>query len=71
MRRIGMFSAALALALVAGMSFNAMASWQGTFYYYENGALVGKLTGGCGAADGFSGRKTDDWKFVQGCQSES
>lgn len=75
MRRIGLFSAVFALALAGGMSFSAMANWQGTWYYYNaEGAQIGKWTAGCGAADGRTGNTTHsnpNKRFVQGCQSES
>jgi|GEM_PF-1179270 len=75
MRRIGLFSAVLAVVLAGGMSFSAMANWQGTWYYYNaEGAQIGKWTAGCGAADGRWGDTThsnSNKRFVQGCQSES
>ncbi len=73
MRRIGLFAAVFAVALAGGVSFSAAAnSWQGTWYYYnEEGALVGKWTAGCGAADVRWGETTANRHFVQGCQVES
>ncbi len=72
MRRTRKFAVALSLALIALASFNAAASWQGTFLYYdEEGVLVGSWTGGCGAADGRWGITTNNKVFIQGCRSES
>lgn len=70
--RIRNFAVALLLALPAAASFNASASWQGTWHYYdEEGVLVGSWTAGCGAADGRWGVETDNKTFIQGCRSES
>ncbi|WP_057919018.1 DUF6289 family protein [Lysobacter antibioticus] len=73
MRRIGLFAAVMAVAMVGGVSFNALAyNWQGTWYYYDaEGAQVGKWTAGCGAADGRWGQTTENKRFVQGCAAES
>ena len=57
MRRIGLFCAVFAVALAGTMSFAALAnSWQGTWIYYnDQGEQIGRLTAGCGAADGRPG----------------
>ncbi|MBT2748187.1 MULTISPECIES: DUF6289 family protein [unclassified Lysobacter] len=74
MRRIGLFAAVFAVALVGSVSFSAGAnSWQGTWYYYNaEGAQIGKWTAGCGAADGRWGDTSGSNKsFSQGCAVES
>ena len=72
MRRIRIFAMAVLVGLLAVVSFNAMASWQGTWLYYdEEGALVGSWTAGCGADDGRWGIATANKVFIQGCRSES
>lgn len=72
MRRIRFFTVAVLLGLLASASFTASASWQGTWYYYdEEGALVGSWTAGCGDADGRWGETTDNKVFIQGCHSDS
>lgn len=66
------FAMTVLLGLLAAASFNVMASWQGTWLYYdEEGVLVGSWTAGCGAADGRWGVATDNKVFIQGCASES
>ncbi|MEH6420904.1 hypothetical protein [Pseudomonas sp. CGJS7] len=75
MRRIGLFAAVFAVALMGSASFSAFANWQGTWYYYNaEGAQIGKWTGGCGAADGRTGNtdhSNPNKHFVQGCGSDS
>jgi hypothetical protein len=72
MRRKGIYALALTAVALAGLSLNASANWQGTFYYYsDEGVLVGGWTGGCGDADGRWGIETDNKRFVQGCRAAS
>lgn len=72
MGRIKMTTVALAFAMMAGSSFSAGASWQGTWHYYsDEGVLVGSWTAGCGAADGRWGIVTAHKTFIQGCKAES
>ena len=72
MRRTRIFIAALTIALFAGLSFNVVAGWQGTWHYYNaEGALVGAWTAGCGAADGRWGITTKNRSFTQGCRPDS
>lgn len=72
MRRTKLIAAAMAIALMAGSSFTATASWQGTWHYYsDEGALVGSWTAGCGAADGRWGIETENKTFTQGCRPSS
>lgn len=72
MTRTKLRAAAITVALMAAASFNAGASWQGTFYYYsDEGVLVGGWTAGCGEADGRWGVETDNKQFVQGCRPAS
>jgi hypothetical protein len=72
MTRSKLCAAAIVVVLLAGSSFSAGASWQGTFYYYsDEGVLVGGWTAGCGEADGRWGIETDNKQFVQGCRPAS
>lgn len=60
---------AVAALFVAGSLQVAGASWQGTWFYYDDeGALVGTWTAGCGEADGRWGVETDNRSFSQGCR---
>ncbi|MGN6222926.1 DUF6289 family protein [Pseudoxanthomonas sp.] len=72
MARNRILAVAASLALLALASFNAYASWQGTWHYYdEEGVLVGGWTAGCGAADGRWGVTTTRKVFTQGCRDAS
>lgn len=72
MRRIRIFALAAVVGLMTAASFNATASWQGTWLYYdEEGVLVGSWTAGCGELDGRWGVATDNKVFIQGCRSAS
>lgn len=60
---------ALAILAFAALSGGATASWQGTWFYYDDeGALVGTWTAGCGEADGRTGIETENKSFSQGCR---
>lgn len=68
MRRTKTLAATLAVGTLLAASFAAIASWQGTWSYYDDeGALVGQWTAGCGAADGRWGTVTENRSFTQGC----
>ncbi|QDH69582.1 DUF6289 family protein [Marilutibacter alkalisoli] len=68
MRRIKVVAAAMVVGLLAAYSLTALASWQGTWNYYdEEGVLVGQWTAGCGDADGRWGMETSNKWFSQGC----
>ncbi|MDI9239201.1 DUF6289 family protein [Lysobacter sp. LF1] len=72
MRRFRTFALAAVVALMSAASFNATASWQGTWLYYDDeGVLVGSWTAGCREMDGRWGVETSNKVFVQGCRASS
>lgn len=71
MQRIRASAAVLFLILMTSAS-QVSASWQGTWYYYDDeGVLVGSWTAGCGEADGRWGVATSNRVFSQGCRDAS